>query len=269
MTWGLLRALGGALAIAAVIAVVASQSGKSGGSALDPVAQAADTTATAGTAEFGLSGSVSAAGQTVPISGNGAVDMRTSAMRMKMSMNHPPVGEMQVEEILSGTTVYMHFPEQLTARMPGGKPWMKVDIAEFTGGRLPQGNQQNPADLLQALKAVGSSKVVGSENIGGVATTHYSVEIDLDKVAEQLGDSQASASVKSMFNQAGVDKLPMEVWIDRAGRVRRESVDLKTPQVTMSMTIAFTDFGVPVDTTPPPADQVMDASGLLKLGSGG
>jgi hypothetical protein len=29
------------------------------------------------------------------------------------------------------------------------------------------------------------------------------------------------------------------------------------------MTIEFTRFGVPVDVTPPPADQVMDAGALL------
>jgi hypothetical protein len=33
------------------------------------------------------------------------------------------------------------------------------------------------------------------------------------------------------------------------------------------MTISFTRFGVPVDTTPPPADQVMDAGAFLGAGS--
>jgi hypothetical protein len=31
----------------------------------------------------------------------------------------------------------------------------------------------------------------------------------------------------------------------------------------MDMTVSFTRFGVPVDTTPPSADQVFDAGGLL------
>jgi hypothetical protein len=32
---------------------------------------------------------------------------------------------------------------------------------------------------------------------------------------------------------------------------------------SMDMTVSFTRFGVPVDTTPPPADQVLDAGKLL------
>ena len=34
---------------------------------------------------------------------------------------------------------------------------------------------------------------------------------------------------------------------------------------SMDMTISFTRFGVPVDTTPPPDDQVLDAGSLLAL----
>jgi hypothetical protein len=35
----------------------------------------------------------------------------------------------------------------------------------------------------------------------------------------------------------------------------------------MDMTIEFTRFGLPVDTTPPPSDQVLDAAALLGAAS--
>src|SRR5437763_13777553 len=56
-----------------VAAVLAGLVGDRGGGPLDPVAKAADTTASAGTVEIGMAGSVSAAGPTIPLNGSGAI----------------------------------------------------------------------------------------------------------------------------------------------------------------------------------------------------
>src|SRR3954453_20809979 len=107
MTWRILGPLAGAAAIAAVIvAVLAPSTGK----VLDAVARAADTTAAAGTVEFGLAGSVTSAGETIPISGSGAPRMCNARMRMSMSCPVPGAGQMQLEEIFHGSAFYMHFP---------------------------------------------------------------------------------------------------------------------------------------------------------------
>src|SRR4051794_11718253 len=78
-------------AIAIVVAAVALLA-PNHGQAIDPVAEAAVTTVGAGSAEFGLSGTISVAGQSIPMKGNGAIDMRTHAMHMNMSTSIPPVG---------------------------------------------------------------------------------------------------------------------------------------------------------------------------------
>lgn len=272
MTWRTLGPLAAALAIAGIaIALLAPNHGNT---PLDPVAEAADTTAAAGSAEFGMSGNVSVAGQSIPISGSGAVDMRNRAMRMDISFPIPGAGQLQMEELLTGTTIYMHLPSQLASRMPGGKTWMKVDLAALGKAQgvdmkqLMQSNQSNPTDMLQALKTVGSSRVVGHEDIGGVATTHYSANIDLSKAASRIADKQTVASLKQLYSQAGISSFPIDVWVDRVGRVRRESMNLTTNQFSMQMTIEFTRFGVPVDVTPPSSDQVLDAGSMLN-GLGG
>jgi hypothetical protein len=64
-------------------------------------------------------------------------------------------------------------------------------------------------------------------------------------------------------DESGVSGFPIDVWVDRVGRVRREQFQYSAAGVGMDMTMEFTRFGVPVDTTPPPADQVMDAGALL------
>ena len=268
MTWRTLAAIGAAIAIAiGAIALVAPSHGGS----IDPVAQAADTTSAAGTAEFGLAGNINVAGQSIPLNGNGAVDMKNQRMNMSMGFPIPGFGQMQMQEILDGTTIYMKFPDALAQRLPGGKAWMKLDLEALGKSQgidmksLTQANQANPTDILAALKAVGSSHVVGQEDVGGTPTTHYAAAIDLNKAAERIPNQQTVDSVKQMFKASGLSSIPVDVWVDRSGRVKQEGVKLSTPQFSMNMTLTFTQFGVPVDTTPPPADQTMDASALLAL----
>lgn len=264
---GTLAAAGAAITLAIVL--LSGSHGRVNVGGLDPVAQAADTTSQAGSAEFGIAGSISAAGQTVPLSGNGALDMRARRMRMSMSMPVPGFGSMDVEEIFDGSTFYMRLPAQLVQRIPGGKQWMKLDLETLgkSSGidfkQLMQSNQSNPGDMLQALKAVGGSKKVGEENIGGASTTHYTATIDVNKIAEKVADKQTVDSLRQISQQTGLSSLPIDVWIDRSGRVRQEQLKMSATGFSMNMTITFTRFGVSVDTTPPPADQVMDAASLM------
>ena len=267
MTWRTLGSLAGALAIVGVVVALLAPSN---GTVIDPVAQAADTTAAAGTAAFGIAGSMTADGQSIPISGSGALDMRGQRMRMSMSMPIPGMGQFDVEEIFDGDTFYMRLPASMAQRLPGGKPWMKIDldaIGKAAGVNLEQmmqANQSNPGDMLQALKAVGSSRVVGRENIRGAATTHYRADIDLSKAAERIPDKTTVDALKQDFAASGLDSIPIDVWVDDSKRVRREQFNMGAAGFSMDMTIEFTRFGVAVDTTPPPADQVMDAGALLR-----
>lgn len=267
MTW---RILGPFLGAIAIVGVAVALLAPSHGGVIDPVAKAADTTAAAGTAEFRLSGSMSVAGQTIPINGNGAVDMRNARMRMSMSFPVPQFGSMDIEEIFDGSAIYMKMPAALTSRIPGGKPWMKLDLealGKASGVDMQQlmqaGGQSNPSDMLAALKGVGSSQKVGTDDLNGTPTTHYKATIDLEKAADRIPDKKTAESVKQMFSASGSKSIPFDVWIDRAGRVRQESLNFSMDGASANMTMSFTRFGVAVDTTPPPADQVLDAGALL------
>jgi len=272
MTWRVLGTLAAALAIVGVaVALLAPNHGN----AIDPVANAAQTTAQAGSAEFGLAGSVTAAGQTIPLKGNGVIDLKNQRARMNFAMTMPGLGEMDIEELMNGTTMYMRFPAQLAQRLPGGKQWVKVDLQALGKAsgvdmkQLMQAGQNNPTDVLEALRAVGSSRKVGDENIGGAPTTHYAATIDLAKAASTIPDKQQQESVKQLFASSGLQSIPVDVWVDRSGRVRRESVKFSAGGNALDMTMDFTRFGVPVDTTPPPDDQVMDMSALLGAAGAG
>jgi len=266
MTWRTLAALGAAVAV--VVVVVALLAPNHGG-AIDPVAEAADATAAAGSAEFGMAGTMTVAGQTIPIHASGTTEMQRPAMHMTMSLPIPGAGEISVEEIFDGQTMYMRFPPQLAQRLPGGKAWMKLDIdaigksAGVDLKQLTRSSQSNPADMLKALKTVGTSHVVGREWVDGASTTHYAGAIDFDKIAARISDRQTAAALKQLNNTSGMSTMPVDVWIDGSERVRREGLKLSSSAFSMDITIDFIRFGVPVDTTPPPSDQVLDASSLL------
>src|SRR5947208_2329505 len=133
-----------------------------------------------------------------------------------------------------------------------------VDLKQLT-----QTSQNSPADMLKAPKTVATSHVVGHAWVHGASTTHYAGAIDFDKVAARISDPQSAAALKRFYSTSGMSSMPVDVWIDSSRRVRREGFKLSSSAVSMDMTIDFVRFGVPVDTTPPPSDQVMDASSLL------
>jgi hypothetical protein len=201
------------------------------------------------------------------------MDFGSAHMRMSMSFPMPGFGSMQMDEIFDGNAFYIHFPSSLASRLPGGKAWMKVDLDALGKAsgvdlkQMMQANQSNPADMLKALKGVGTSHLVGSEDIRGATTKHYRADIDVNKAADRIPDQQSRDAVKQMFSSSGLSSIPVDVWVDDSGRVRRESFSFSGAGMTMDMTIEFTRFGVAVDTTPPPSDQVIDAGALLGTGS--
>jgi hypothetical protein len=69
----------------------------------------------------------------------------------------------------------------------------------------------SPARLLGYAQAATDARRVGRETVDGVPTTHYYAEIDLSRYAirRTLGDS-----------------LPVDVWIDGSGRIRRVTAQL-------------------------------------------
>src|SRR6476661_713085 len=148
MRWRILGALAGAIG---VVAVVVALLAPSNGTVLDPVAEAANATTAAGTAEFGIAGHVTAAGQTIPLSGNGAIDMRSRRMRMSMSFPIPGVGSMKTDALFDGSDLYMRLPDALAQRIPLGKSWMKIDVAALAKSsgldlkQLSSPSQGNPA----------------------------------------------------------------------------------------------------------------------------
>ena len=68
---------------------------KSVKNAVDPVAQAATKTVNAGSVEVAMSGKVSAAGQEVPLNGEGVFDLKAKRGRLTMTTSVPGQGDVR------------------------------------------------------------------------------------------------------------------------------------------------------------------------------
>jgi hypothetical protein len=234
-------------------------------SAVDPVAQAATNTANAGSVEVAMSGKLSAAGQDVPLAGEGTFDLKAKRGHFTITTSVPGKGDVQVEEIMDNLVIYLR-SDALTGALPAGKKWLKLDLKETgrkSGIDLSQLQQLSgsgdPTQFLTYLAKAGDVRKVGSEVVNGTPTTHYHAVIDFDKLAGSAGT--AADSVRQVQKLTGAKSLPTEIWIDASQRVRRQTVEITAQQpvpVSFSLTIDYKRFGVPVDAHAPAADQTVD-----------
>ena len=245
--------------------------------ALDPVAQAANTTAKTTSSRFEFRASIDAGSVgRMSFDGNGVYDGKNKSGWMNMHFAMPPAFQAQLptadpsmEMIFDGShglVMYMRSP-LFDKMVPTGK-WVKMDVEKMAKkegidlGAIMNVNQADPSQALRMLMASSDARVTGSERIRGVQTTHYAFNIDFKKLVH---DNKA---LKLLTEAMGSVSAPAEAWIDAQGRVRRLVVkmsmggaQLATP-MTMTMTEELYDFGVRTNITPPSDDLVVDLSSL-------
>src|SRR5581483_667697 len=129
-------------------------------------------------------------------------------------------------------TIYMKMPSTLSAKLPGGKPWWKLNLAQAAAAQGLSGLSSltsnpaggDPSQFLQYMRGAGKVSKLGSAQIAGFQTTHYHVLVDLDKVATKMPSSERSAvnqTIKKLEGMLGSHQLPVDVWIDNNNLIRR------------------------------------------------
>jgi hypothetical protein len=101
---------------------------------------------------------------------------------------------------------------------------------------------------------------VGPATVGGVATTHYRVTVDVAKALQSRG---LTSPLLGGF-AAQMPKLPEDVWIGRDGLVRQVRLSYSVTQggqrVRLGMTMELYDYGAHVSIAAPPSSEVFDAT---------
>jgi hypothetical protein len=215
-----------------------SKSSSSAATPLQAVKAAAQKTYAAGSESLALSASVVASGQTVTLSGHGSFDLKGKRGSMQLNVKAGPV-DTSVDEVIVGTAAYLKAP-LLTSGLPGGKTWVKLDLAKLhvSGLDLQSLLSEDPGALLKQLQTLKSATKVGSDSIG----THY--------------------KVKEAAAPAGYD-----IWVGDDGYVHRVVVSQSSPKV--SVTVDLSRFGEKVTAAAPPAAQVYESKNGSLPGLGG
>lgn len=235
---------------------------------LAPVAyvhSAAKKTAAQPSEHVAISVSAVAGSQQVQLNGGGDFDSANRLGRIHFDVNAGPLAS-TMDGVYSGTSFYLKSP-LVSSALPGGKTWLKIDLEralKAKGLDLSTLAGQDPSKSLAQLQSLGNVSTVGSEQVGGVVTTHYRGELDPGKLPE-------AAKLPQL---AQASPIPYDVWIGNDdGYVRkvssRYSLQRSGTTATVSLDETFSSFGEHVDVTVPPESDVYDATNLAINGTGG
>lgn len=276
----------GLVALTLVLALTPLACG--GGEALSPeaaVAEAATKSQEAGSSRVSLELTMTGlADEPITITGEGIQDSEQQLARFTFDLSEIAgltgggVDLSKIDLVMEGFTLYMRLPFLESA---GLKPWVEIDLealGQKEGFDLPsleQLSQTDPTQVLEYLRAASDdTEEVGEEEVRGVATTRYRMTVDLAKVAEQAPE-EARATIESLIAGTGLETVPVEVWIDADGLVRRMDLDYRGMEVApgekgdMDLRMELYDYGVGAEVELPPSDEVMPFEELLELGGEG
>jgi LppX/LprAFG-like lipoprotein len=259
--------------VAAVLAFLAAGCGGGGALALDPVASAATKTQQAGTYAFDLALRMQVAGKQLSLTGSGRADDTANTMQLTMDLQSLLPSSLTgngttADLVLANDVMYMRIPF-LAGRLPAGKTWLKLDLSSLAhaGGGLGSLGQTDPQQYLQQLLASSKTQKVGTDTIQGEQMTHYTTTVDPASKLDAVPPSER-AKVRQALTRLGMHAVPVDVWVDSQGLLRRLTVSLDFGKAlqgaSMTMTLDLHDFGTPVDIKAPSADQVFDATSLVQ-----
>lgn len=252
-----------------------------GSSTAAHVVQAAYTKTTAAkTAKVSISAGgtqgSAAAGEQVALTGSGVVNFGSRAADISMKL---PTGTQMEVRYLTGAEYLRTTPAAAMSKLTGSsRTWAKLDLNKLmqakTGKTMQQLQQNLPTDpsaQLGYLRGV-SDKVtkLGPATIAGTRTTGYQTRVDLNKVAARAGGT-ATSSIGRLEKQLGSRTLPVKVWTDAQGRLRRltlaetikpatATAGTQAKPVTVHLSETLSDYGTPADITAPPAGQTADVT---------
>ncbi len=247
------------LALGAVALVAAGCGGGGGSSATpDDIARAASKTASTGSLEADFA--VSAQGLSGSGSGIFNSKQRTGELKMKLNASGR---EIPVDSFVDGDILYLRSPAFAQATTQD-KQWIKLNLTTLGSA---QGSTDvsgildaspTPANALAYLQGSSTVDKIGSESVGGVDTTHYSVSANLDRAAQRASGATRTA-VQGVISQSGVKTLPLDVWVDGNGYIRKVRYDEHAGRrQAAKVTMELHDFGKPVAISAPPSDSVVD-----------
>jgi hypothetical protein len=262
------------------------------------LSKAATASVDAGTGrfEFTMQMSFPGAGEPLSFKGTGAFD--SSAKRSSLELDLSSFAKLlggafaggasdapsfddpalwRVEVVQDGVVMYMRFPA-LAGQLPAGTSWVRADLRQlgqakgFDLEQLQELTGSDPRKMLDYLRAVsGDIETVGVEQLRGVETTHYHATVDLlryEKLVPAAKRKELKTLLGDVVEQSGLRELPVDVWLDGFGLVRKLQMRFSATQPGLTepaeaaLGFELYDYGKRIVIELPPASDVVDISSL-------
>lgn len=266
-------------AVAASLCFVVASCSHDSPPKVSAISKATSATFDAGSAHFEMKIDTTLDRSTSEITATGAIDFEER--KGKLDMRFPTQsGSVRMRMVFSNPVFYLQSPIFAQA-LPDKKPWVRMDLSAVDESKDPQFAQlaqlsrNDPSDFIVALRGAVAEHEVGVERINGVKATHYKATIDYSKAERNApADLQETMRAVAMTLQqtTGKDTVPVDVWVDRQGKVVRQALTVvstvgATEQKT-SLRIDLSNYGVPVTVKLPPKKESVDLLELMR-GKGG
>lgn len=160
--------------------------------------------------------------------------------------------------IITGDASYERLSdERAMTPITSSKRWLKWEKGVFVPLALDP-VVDSPADLLVFLGFAGDVHEVGSGEERGEPVTRYSAVLDLERFLARIPPAErddVSAALDDFWPGWEMTRPAVQLALDAEGRLRR--ADLTLGDGSGDLAFEFFEYGVPVDATPPPAEEVV------------
>ena len=241
------------------------------------VADAVGAALASHSADFSVSGSGGAAGQTFTLTGSGAIDFTQNAMQMSLTVSS---GSEQVTEqaVYLDKVMYLNLGSAIGQIVPG-KSWIALDLGQLTQGNAAQslgtGSSlgDDPAAALQALAQDGNQATdLGSSTINGIAVEGYAVHIDAATLNADIAKENLPSWMRDAVASVSNPNVDYKVYVDNSGRLVRMTTEttatVRGLSVNEGVAMDFSDYGATVDVSVPPAGAVEPFQTFLQQAAG-
>jgi hypothetical protein len=245
------------LAIAIAVSAL-SACGGSKHAAAEGLSGASGRTVAAKTASFSLAISATIGNMAVQSSETGSLSFTERRAHFYKLV---PGGGTPQEVVLDGPYAYTNANIDAALKDTKVKPWTKLDTRRVPAAQL----RAQPDELAHVrvvaylADGVGNASRIGTDTIAGEPQVHYRGVVDPARVVAAAPAAERAALRTAIRNDYVATPFPADFWIDSAGRVRRVLVGYRTARGSQIVIDGrFSEFGVKVDLTVPPAADVQD-----------
>ncbi|MGQ5640318.1 MULTISPECIES: hypothetical protein [unclassified Streptomyces] len=177
---------------------------------------------------------------------------------------------------LRSDAMYMSTPPKYVTLL-GGKHWTKTPFALLAAqgaagkAQADMMQQANPTLSVRMLISSGDVHKVGQENVRGVPATHYSGTLDAAKITaiRSRGLSPDDAKfLKQEFAAQGITDAHVDVWVNSDNLLVKKREQMQTATAERTASVYYSDYGVTVDLSTPPASDTFVLTSVTGKKSG-